>query len=144
LENYNKILKEQLGKKKIVNFMNYLNFIKSEDKRIFKEYNIKSRNFFEILKQKNKNSDINLNDVDIINENTNEDNKLISKDKIPIDLDFENEFKPENIHAQKIQWLIWVNNSCRFDSIMTIYTFILYNYIEKNNIDIKDELLILH
>lgn len=74
MENYNKILKEQLGKKKIVNFMNYLNFIKSEDKRIFKEYNIKSRNFFEILKQKNKNSDINLNDVDIINENTNEDN----------------------------------------------------------------------
>ena len=124
--------------------MNYLNFIKSEDKKFFKEYNIKSRNFIEILKQKKGNSDINLNDVGIIDDYTNEEIKLISKDTIPIDLDLENEFKPEIIHPKKNQWLIWVNNSCRFDSLMTIYTFILYNYIENNNIDIKDGLLILH
>lgn len=36
LENYNKTLKEQLGKKKSVNYMNYLNFIKSEKKGFLK------------------------------------------------------------------------------------------------------------
>ena len=38
LENYNGVVKRELGKKKETNFINFLNFIKSEDKRFFGEF----------------------------------------------------------------------------------------------------------
>ena len=54
LENYNRHLKEKLGKNKTVNFINFLSFIKKEDEIYFKEFNAKSRNYREILKYKGK------------------------------------------------------------------------------------------
>ena len=71
LENYNRHLKEKLGKNKTVNFINFLSFIKKEDEIYFKEFNAKSRNYREILKNKGKykKSGINNEEEESISEN---------------------------------------------------------------------------
>ena len=38
LENYNRNIKEYLGEKKTVSFLNFLSFIKREDEKFFKEF----------------------------------------------------------------------------------------------------------
>ena len=76
LENYNRHLKEKLGKNKTVNFINFLSFIKKEDEIYFKEFNAKSRNYREILKYKgeNKKSGINIEEDNEEQEESNSEN----------------------------------------------------------------------
>ena len=33
----------------------------------------------------------------------------------------------------KSNWLIWVNNSCRYDSLLTLYLLVFKNYIESKD-----------
>ena len=141
LENYNKQIKEYLGNKKIVNYLNFLSFIKKEVEKYFKEFNIKSRNYLEILKYKNihKNS---LSDINL--ENSIED---IISEKTENSISYEIDYKEmENIsYHSKGKWLKWVNNSCRFDVIMTIYLFIFYPDNEKIYPNLNNEgIKILH
>ena len=78
LENYNKHLKEQLGKKKIVNFINFLSFIKKEDEHYFKEFNIKRSDYTEILKYKGKHKKNKSKDFDYqLDDSVNEDNIIL-------------------------------------------------------------------
>ena len=108
LENYNRRIKEYLGKKKEVNYMNFLSFIKIEDEIFFKEFNLKSRNYEEILKYKKRNDNYNV----ILNvTNTKEKNNLsedldINKKEENEDNEIQNE-----INNNKGRWLKWVNNS---------------------------------
>ena len=81
LENYNKRIKEYLGKKKEVNFINFLSFIKKEDEFHFKEFNLKSRNYGEILKFKN------IHKNNVLKEKDNSEN---SKDSEQLSIKFEN------------------------------------------------------
>ena len=67
--------------KKEVNFINFLSFIKKEDEFYFKEFNLKSRNYGEILKFKN------IHKNNILNE---KDNSEISKDSEQISNIIEN------------------------------------------------------
>ena len=83
LENYNKRIKKYLGKKKEINYINFLAFIKKEDEAFFKEFNIKSRNYEEILKYKNihKNNILNEKGIDE-NNKINSDTDIIMEDNI--------------------------------------------------------------
>ena len=120
LENYNKYLKEKLGSKKIVNYINFLSFIKGEDERFFKEFNIKSRNYAEILKFRKKSYlDTGAKDVNT-NNNKYNSNDILMKDATSI------------INNESANWLKWLNNSCRFDVITTIYLYLYYTYNEVN------------
>ena len=109
LENYNMYMNDKLGDTQIVNYINILNFLKNEDEKFFKEFNIKSRNYSEIIKYKNHYK---------YNNNKNKHLKEI--------------FIDDN-DKYGIKWLKNSNNSCRFDIFYTIYLFSKYNYNEKNN-----------
>ena len=142
LENYNKRIKEYLGKKKEVNFINFLSFIKKEDEFYFKEFNLKSRNYGEILKFKN------IHKNNVLKEKDNSEN---SEDSEQLSIKFENIINEEEEELEidtvlkKGRWLKWISNSCRFDAFMTIYLFILYSKTEKCSEMIKNEgLKILH
>ena len=143
LENYNKRIKEYLGKKKEINYINFLSFIKKEDQTFFKEFNLKSRNYEEILKHKN------IHKYNIMNEKGYEDtnNKIITDTDIIMESDIINEEEEVNINDNikfKGKWLKWVNNSCRFDAIMTLYLFIFFSTDEKVEVLNNEGLKILH
>ena len=82
-------------------------------------------------------SDINLENSieDIISEKT--------ENSISYEIDYK---EMENIsYNSKGKWLKWVNNSCRFDVIMTIYLFIFYPDNEKIYPNLNNEgIKILH
>lgn len=136
LENYNRHLKEKLGKNKTVNFINFLSFIKKEDEIYFKEFNAKSRNYREILKYKGKNKKSGIN----IEEDNEEQEESISENFIQEDIIID-----EDCNHNKGEWLIWNNNSCRFDVLMTIYLFLFFQSNEEKNQNLINEgLKILH
>ena len=111
LENYNRIIKKELGKKKEINYLNFVSFIKKEDKRFYNEIYNKSRDYNEILKSHNK-----------------------FRNKYKSD----NFFKDKNIDNTNLKgiWLKNINNSCRYDVLMTIYLFIFKKIIEqKQNVN---------
>lgn len=95
------MLKKNWVKKKETNFINFLNFIKNEDKRFFCEINLKGRNNDEILKFKNK----------------------IAKIKDDFTRDTDEDIIKNNSIKNNNQWLIY-NNSYRFDVFMTLYLLI--------------------
>ena len=139
LENYNKHLKESLGKKKEINYINFLSFIKKEEEKIFKEFNLKSRNYGEILKYRNIHK-YNIEDEDI---QLDDSNYIPDTDIIIEEMNTNEEHISKGIN--KGRWLKWTNNSCRFDAIMTLYLFLFYDENEINKEGINNEgMKILH
>ena len=122
LENYNMYMNNILGNKQLIEYITILNFIKKEDERFFKEFNLKSRNYNEIIKFKKRykhNDDKNK----ILNFNIIEENRMLGK-----------------------KWLQNSNNSCRFDVFYTVYLLTLYHYVKDNfnNINLYEGISILH
>ena len=115
-------------------YCNKCKLVKKEDENYFKEFNLKSRNYLEILKTK---KNINNNIKDWLN--SNNDTIELSNELGELDLD------NNNYNTNKGRWLKWINNSCRFDSIMTSYLFIFYSKNETNfNLSTNSGLKPLH
>lgn len=104
LENYNKYLKEKLGRKRIINWFTFLNFLKEES----------SRSIEKLINEDNYNIDFNLKKT-----------KFEDKYNDKLNKDEEN----ENTNNNNINWLKWSNNCCRYDAFLTLYSFVIKNNI---------------
>lgn len=100
MENYNKHLKEKLGTKKIVNYINFLSFIKGEVERFFRDFSIKNRNYEEIL---------NFNKGNCYG---NYENKRETGINILSSYDIEMKVQISKNIIKSAHWLKWINNSC--------------------------------
>ena len=124
LENYNKIMKESLGKNRFIHWLNFLHFIKMESSRIKnKIISISNHNILYSAKKTKLGLDKYLEFKDI-NININEKNpKQIT------------ETNYNNIHKS---WLINSQNSCRYDVFITLYGFCIKDTLYKENYKFND------
>ena len=98
--------------------MSFLNFLLNEDER-----------FYEMIINKINNVQLIIQDRPIYNKNIsnillNNYKNYISEKNLNIDID----------QKSKSNWLKWINNSCRYDSLLTLYLLVFKNYI-----DLKDK-----
>ena len=91
----------------------FLSFIKKEDERLYKEYNLKGRNYSEILKYMRIHKKI--NNIETYNLSNSQD--IIRSDN--------------NALVHKGKCLIYTNNSCRYYVFMTLYLFYLISFLRK-------------
>ena len=98
LENYNKKIDDYFGKKHLSNWLNFINFIKSE-----------SVNSLEKLKS-NANSNVRYKEK-------------FSKFGIE-------KYNEKKTNVSNINWIRNINNSCRYDSFITLFAFVFNPYIE--------------
>ena len=117
LENYNHYLKDNLGKKNSLIWLNFITFIKNEF-AIKEEAIIKNCNTNVAYKSKytkfNENKYLDKTNISI---------KSLNND-ISISLNSTNEF------LTKFPWIIYNNNSCRYDSFITLFIFCLYGKLK--------------
>lgn len=129
IEIYNRYIKTNLGKKKALTWINFINFIKKEALR-FEDMNNSNMNSNIKFKSKYSKFSINkyknncYNDINIIA------NKKINSNKFNIINNTNLNTKSLNIYLTKNKWFIWHNNSCRYDSFVTIFYYILNNYLK--------------
>ena len=142
LENYNGYIKTQLGKKRIINWVNFMNFIKLESERtITKLLNNSNINKSFFTKDK-MNKTINLNDkikttLDVKKNNLyNINNKIIPKEYKKTDI-----FEDISTIMNSCIGINNIGNSCYANSIVQILIhseIFLYN-LEKNIDEIKEQ-----
>ena len=161
LENYNGYLKKSLGKQRIINWVNFLNFIKNESSRSYeklfnnKEYKIK------YIKKKIENKDVEShNDNNIKIQKNSSLNKLSSIIKEETNIIPEKNYLKKNIskdllfktifNKEKQIGFINIGNTCYINSIIQIlihnkeFTIEFINYIDKirnNQLSISHKLL---
>ena len=138
LECYNKYIKNNLGKKHGLSWLNFITFIRNEANRIEK---INNDNINANIKFKAKYSKFNTNKY-----TEKKFNNVNNVNNITIDTNFFNPFTKsyKNSHQTNIQWIIWHSYSCRYDSFITLYTFTLYDYLKKNNNFMTSDLIYIN
>ena len=123
LENYNKIMKESLGKSRYIHWINFIHFLKSESTRIkMKIYNNCNANIL----YKSKFSKFGIKKYEDY-----EDKNLIEN------------IEKTNHETINDKWLTNKNNSCRYDNFITIYGFCLKCILDKENIVKKENINML-
>ena len=134
LENYNKIMKESLGKNRYIHWINYINFINSESTRIKNK----------IYKNLNQNIVYNSKFTKFgLNKYIKEQRKIEENNTIKDIKKYEKNLLGEENNLNINNWLTNNMNSCRYDAFLTIYGFILKDKIRFLKVKFTDNMTIL-
>ena len=110
LESYNKYIKNNLGENRIVNWFNFVNFLKNESKRIKSKLYSNDAQNIKFSQKKTKFGYTKYNNISK-NKNKNKDNNNI------------------------INWIKYKTNSCRYDSFLTLFSIVIDNQYLDMGID---------
>ena len=123
LENYNSYINRILGEKEEINWLNFLTFIKDEVDRWQQKVGIIKVKLIDIIKSQNKlfKKSKKSNVVKSKN-NINNSGRLVKNAEV---------FESDEHKLKMKNWLIYENNSCRYDCFLTLYAFIIKPFISK-------------
>ena len=116
LENYSKYIKGKLGENRIVNWFNFINFLKNESKIIKEKIYKHDTQNIRFSQKKSKFNYKKYNEVGIIR------NK-------------------KNFSNNNINWIKYKTNSCRYDSFLTLFSFSIDDKYLKNSIESNCKLI---